>query len=186
MNKRFRFDYYRIKEEYLKNKLLPIKILFYPRLFFVYLCRFSEGYGKVKKLIKLISKFYGRKYGLGFQTDYIQAGLSLGHAFCITINDECIIGKNFTIHKDATVRQTSRGLIKGVPVVGNDVWVGSNAPIVSRISIGDDVLIAPNTFVNVDVPSNSVVYGNPGIIKSAPHATKDYIINRIEEIEYDS
>lgn len=46
------------------------------------------------------------------------------------------------------------------------------------MKIGDDVLIAPNSFVNVDVPSHSVVLGNPCIIKSKENATEGYI-NRI-------
>ena len=59
------------------------------------------------------------------------------------------------------IGQTNRGKNKGVPTIGNEVWIGINAAIVGGITIGDDVLIAPNSFVNVDVPSHSVVFGNP-------------------------
>ena len=41
------------------------------------------------------------------------------------------------------------------------MWIGTNAVIVGGIEIGDDVLIAPGAFVNVDVPSGSTVIGNP-------------------------
>lgn len=44
--------------------------------------------------------------------------------------------------------------------IGNRVWIGINAAIVGGITIGDDVLIAPNSFVNQDIPSHSVVFGN--------------------------
>ena len=47
-----------------------------------------------------------------------------------------------------------------MPTIGNDVWIGVNATIVGKVSIGDDVLIAPNAFVNCDIPSHSVVFGN--------------------------
>ena len=47
--------------------------------------------------------------------------------------------------------------------IGNDVWIEVNATIVGKVSIGDDVLIAPNVFVNCDIPSHSVVFGNPCI-----------------------
>ena len=50
-------------------------------------------------------------------------------------------------------------------VIGNDVWIGVQATIVGKIVIGDDVLIAPNSYVNCDIPSHSVVFGNPCIIK---------------------
>lgn len=41
--------------------------------------------------------------------------------------------------------------------------------------MGDEVFITVNSFVNFDVPSNSVVIGNPGIIKHMENATKDYV-----------
>ena len=39
-------------------------------------------------------------------------------------------------------------------------------------TIGDDVLIAPNTLVNRDVPSHSIVIGCPMKIVHRDHATK--------------
>ena len=37
---------------------------------------------------------------------------------------------------------------KGVPKIGNKVWIGINACIVGNVTIGYDVLIAPNSYVN--------------------------------------
>ena len=65
----------------------------------------------------------------------------------------------------------------GVPVIGNQVWIGANATIVGKIKIGDNVLIAPNSYVNFDVPDNSVVIGNPAKITSNERATTGYINN---------
>lgn len=53
--------------------------------------------------------------------------------------------------------------------------VGTNAFVCVGITIGDDVLIAANSFVDFDVPKHSLVFGNPGIIKSKENATCDYI-----------
>lgn len=44
-----------------------------------------------------------------------------------------------------------------MPTIGDEVWIGVNATIVDKVTIGDDVLIATNTFVNYDIPSHSVV-----------------------------
>ena len=101
----------------------------------------------------------------------------MGHAYNITINPDAQIGNNCNIHKGVVIGQTNRGKRKGTPIVGNRVWIGINAAIVGNITIGDDVLIAPNSFVNVDVPSHSVVYGNPCIIKHRDNATEGYINN---------
>lgn len=35
-------------------------------------------------------------------------------------------------------------------------------------------MIAPNAYVNFDVPPNSVVIGNPGVIHHKDHAADDY------------
>lgn len=65
------------------------------------------------------------------------------------------------------------------PVIGNEVWIGINAAIVGKVTIGDDVLIAPNSYVNCDVPSHSIVFGNPCIIKHRENATEGYINRRV-------
>ena len=43
--------------------------------------------------------------------------------------------------------------------------------------IGNDVLIAPNTFVNFDVPDHSIVIGNPAKIHHRDNATEGHIPN---------
>lgn len=68
---------------------------------------------------------------------------------------------------------------QGAPVIGNEVWIGINAAIVGKITIRDDVLIAPNSYVNCDVPSHSIVFGNPCIIKHRENATEGYIDRRV-------
>lgn len=102
-------------------------------------------------------------------------GLYIGHPFCIVINPETVIGKSCNLSKGVTIGQANRGQRKGSPLIGNNVWIGTNAVIVGKISIGDDVLIAPNAFVNCDVPSHSIVIGNPCIIKHRDNATQGYI-----------
>ena len=103
----------------------------------------------------------------------IGPGLYLGHPYCITINPKTIIGKNCNIHKGATLGQENRGARKGAPTIGNKVWIGINAT--GNVVIGDDVLIAPNSYVNCNVPSHSIVLGNPCIIKHKENATDGYI-----------
>ena len=64
-------------------------------------------------------------------------------------------------------------------MIGNEVWIGTNAVVVGKIRIGNNVLIAPNAFVNIDVPDNSIVIGNPAIIKYCKSATEEYICNKV-------
>ena len=124
----------------------------------------------LSKRRRCIDLYYDTKIG---------EGLYFGHAYCITINPETIIGKNVNIHKGVTIGQENRGKRKGVPTIGDEVWIGINATIVGNIKIGNDVLIAPNSYVNCDIPDHSIVFGNPCIIKHDDHATRDYINNKV-------
>lgn len=132
----------------------------------------------MKIILHPIWKHYQLKYGLDipYSTE-IGKGLYLGHAFNITVNSNAVIGNNCNLHKGCLIGQENRGKRKGAPILGNCVWVGINASIVGKVKIGDDVLIAPNTYVNCDVPSHSIVFGNPCIIKHRLNATQGYINN---------
>ena len=129
-----------------------------------------------KAMLKIARFFYHVELSAGTK---IGAGLYIGHPYGITINPKAVLGKNINIHKGVTIGQENRGGRKGVPTIGNEVWIGINSTIVGKITIGDDVLIAPNSYVNCDVPSHSVVFGNPCIIKHREHATEGYINNKI-------
>lgn len=78
-----------------------------------------------------------------------------------------------------TIGQENRGNRKGVPTIGNNVWIGINAIIVGNISIGDDVTIGPGAYVNCDVPSHSIAIGNPCVIHHRDNATEHYIDNPV-------
>lgn len=45
--------------------------------------------------------------------------------------------------------------------IGNDVWIAAGAIIKQGITIGDGAVIGAMSFVNKDVPANSIVFGNP-------------------------
>lgn len=111
----------------------------------------------------------------------IGPGFYLGHPFGISINPEAKIGANCNVHRGVTIGQENRGKRKGAPRVGNSVWIGVNSVIVGGITIGDDVLIAPNSYINFDIPSHSIVIGNPAKVIHCEHATDGYIENKCPE-----
>ena len=116
------------------------------------------------------------KYGLEISVDAkLAEGLYLGHPYHITVAEGVQIGRNVNLHKGCTIGRENRGKRAGVPVIGNNVWIGINTVVIGNISIGDDVLIAPGSFVNRDIPSHSVVLGNPCTVHSSEHATYGYI-----------
>lgn len=66
---------------------------------------------------------------------------------------------------------------KGDVIIGNDVWIGTEAVIMSGVRIGDGAVISARALVARDVPPYSIVVGNPArIIKKR---FDDEIINRL-------
>ena len=130
----------------------------------------------VKKLSGFVFRQLAKRTGneISF-IGHIGAGLVLAHGRNITINSRCIIGNQCVFFKGCTIGSVRSGKREGVPHIGNRVVVGCNAFVCGGIKIGDNVLIAPNAFVNFDVPSNSVVVGNPGVIHSKDDPCKDYL-----------
>lgn len=125
---------------------------------------------------KLMLYRLSKKYGLEISPKCtIGKGLYMGHPYNITIGEGVIIGKNVNIHKGCTIGKSNRGKI-GSPVIGDNVYIGINSTIVGNVHVGNDVLIAPNSYVNIDIPDHSVVIGNPAIIHSKINATENYVV----------
>lgn len=130
---------------------------------------------------KALFRFFANRRGLENAANQQIFGKNyIGHAYNITINCMAKIGRNCNIHKGVVVGQANRGIKKGYPIIGDRVWIGINAVVVGNVTIGDDVMMAPNSFVNVDVLSHSVVFGNPSVIKHRDWATEGYVNNVIE------
>ena len=49
--------------------------------------------------------------------------------------------------------------------IGNNVFIGANVTIHYNVEIGDNVVISSGSVVKEDIPSNSVVEGNPATIQ---------------------
>ena len=105
----------------------------------------------------------------------IGAGLRLAHNGSIIVNPDAVIGRNVNLAPGVVIGKTNRGDRAGVPRIADRVWIGANAVIVGDIRIGEDVLIAPGAYVNIDVPPHSIVVGNPAVIHHRDNATAGYI-----------
>jgi acetyltransferase-like isoleucine patch superfamily enzyme len=51
---------------------------------------------------------------------------------------------------------------KGDIIIGNDVWIGYEAVILSGVKIGDGAIIGARAVVTKDVEPYSIIVGNPG------------------------
>ena len=133
---------------------------------------------------RLLLRRYSFKYGIQIPAGtQIGEGFYIGHFGNIVINARAVIGKNCNIAQGVTIGQTNRGKLKGTPTISDNVWIGTNAVIVGQIYIGRNVLISPGSYVNFDVPNDSIVIGNRCNIIENLNATKAYI-NNIWDEEY--
>ena len=160
------------------------KWIFVPKYRIVFLlrkCQMHRNKHKVRFILwRLIYEHYMTKYGVDIGTKAeIGPGFIVRHVGGIAINSDTVIGKNVEILQGVTIGYERRGKRQGNPTIGNNVWIGSNAVIVGKILIGNNVLIAPGSFVNFDVPNDSIVLGNPGKIIKKNNATEGYIMNKI-------
>lgn len=64
--------------------------------------------------------------------------------------------------------------------IGNDVWIGTNASILSGVTIGNGVVIGAGSVVTKDVPNYAIVAGSPArIIK---YRFSEEIIQLLNEV----
>ncbi|WP_128330210.1 serine O-acetyltransferase [Apibacter sp. HY039] len=171
-------DYFRHAGVWIKYPL--IKTIFNIDFRYIYFFRKITD----KKTYRITNFFYKLYYKyLSDQINYyidpsanIDEGFYVIHAHRIFIGPKVKIGKNCNFSHCTIIGQTKE---IGHPSIGDNVWVGTFCVLEGNIKIGNNVLIAPLTYVNFDVPDNSLVIGNPAKILSRTHATQDYINNVI-------
>lgn len=105
----------------------------------------------------------------------IGSGMIIGHWGTIVVNGGATFGSEVMLTHNVTIGRDIRGKRKGAPKIGSRVCIRTNSTVTGNIKIGNDVLIAPNTFVNFDVPDHSVVIGNPAKIHHKFPATEGHL-----------
>ena len=159
-----------------------------PGFRFTYYLRKVAFLSKKKRSIGFFAYVYNRlqlhhyRFRYGFEispTTQIGPGLYIAHFGGVVISPQAILGANVNIAHGVTIGAASRGARTGAPTLEDRVWVGANAVIVGKVTIGHDALIAPGAYVNFDVPSMAVVLGNPGKVVSDTGSV-GYVNNTME------
>jgi acetyltransferase-like isoleucine patch superfamily enzyme len=94
----------------------------------------------------------------------------------IAIGDNVLIGPNVVLRSNNHVFEKAdalindQGMAEGTIVIGNDVWIASNAVILQNVSIGDGAVVAAGAVVTKDVVPYTVVGGVPARMISARQA----------------
>lgn len=98
----------------------------------------------------------------------------IGHFGGIIINSGVTIGTNCNVSQGVTIGVSGLGEKRGVPIIGNDVYIGANSVVSGKIVIGSNVLIGACSMVNRSLSDYDVVLGVPAIVISK-NGSKGYI-----------
>ncbi len=180
MNNKFSKDLYRYYGE--KGEGLLKRLLRPTEIKYISLFRKTEGCNfrplKFYYTIKLKLMSYKTHIQIPARTK-IGEGFYIGHSGRVIIHPEAELGKNMNVGTGVTIGYENRGVRRGAPKFDGNCWIGTNAVVVGNVRIGEDVMIAPLTFVNFDVPPHSIVIGNPAKIIHKENATQEYICNMV-------
>ena len=105
---------------------------------------------------------YGKNISVG-ENVFINSGCCFQDQGGIEIGNNVLIGQQVVIATlNHELTPTKRGNLLPAPVkIGNNVWIGAHATILSGVTIGDNSVVAAGAVVTKDVPANVVVAGVP-------------------------
>jgi serine O-acetyltransferase len=107
----------------------------------------------------------------------IGGGLHISHIGGVHINEGAVLGKNCNLTHHITIGASAMGR-SGIPVIGDDVYIGTGAVLVGKIRVGSGAKIAANTLVMTNVPEGATVMGVPGRIVMRPQSPRASITTR--------
>ncbi len=123
----------------------------------------SQGvWGRLHMLIaKICWHRLGAKYNVNINPNVVGYGFRIPHLVGGVIINCKSVGSGCTANAGVVVGDNDRG---EMAVIGNGVDLSVGCKVIGGVSIGDNVIVAPNTVVVKDVPSNVVVTGIPARI----------------------
>lgn len=120
----------------------------------------------LSSVLGIIDRLVSTHYNVYIVKDAeIGKGFCIGHCFSIIIS-QCKIGNNVVVMQQVTIGSSRGGKRAGVPVIGDNVFIGCGAKILGNVHIGNHVMIGANAVVTHDVPDGAVVGGVPAKILS--------------------
>jgi maltose O-acetyltransferase len=103
------------------------------------------------------------------------AYLDPGHPWLITIGEDSGLSpRTIVMVHDASMRRHIDHTLIAPVVIGDRVFVGAGAIILPGTRIGDDSVIAAGAVVRGDIPSWSMVVGNPAKVVSDVHSIAEW------------
>ena len=133
-----------------------------PGLKFMTIFRLTQHYRRKNRLLFYFFFLWLRrlKVKYGFDISYrtqIGKGFYIGHFGNIVIHGDTVIGENCNISQGMTIGVSNYGEKKGIPTIGNRVFIGPNAGVFGNITIGNNVTIGANAVVTEDIADGKTI-----------------------------
>jgi serine O-acetyltransferase len=110
----------------------------------------------IHRLLDLFIRFV---YHVDIDAD-LGGGFYIGHVGTIYIGPTTI-GENCSLSHNVTIGIGHSEGKEGLPVIGDNVWIGTGSIISGAITVGNNVTIINGSILSRSVPDNSLVGGNP-------------------------
>ena len=127
------------------------------------MCRF-DLYGH-KKTLKIGKNCEFGDYTHIVALNHIEIGNDVLIASKVFISDTNHGKYEGNDESDPSTPPRERKLVKGSVFIGNNVWIGENAVILSGSRIGNGCLIGANSVISKEIPDNSIVVGANRILR---------------------
>ena len=132
------------------------------------------------RLFRFVRNVYGIEIAatakIGRRLEIAHQGAIVLHAFA-TVGDDCVIRQGVTLGVGGLNR--AEDFAQSGPLIGDRVDFGAGCKVVGKVTIGDDVNIAPNAVVLTNVPANSSVLPPMAKILSRPSAINQEALKKI-------
>jgi len=140
-------------------------------MFWLRLAAMTRASGGLWKLAHVGARLMHRRlrFRFGIAIPYatrIGPGFYIGHCGGIVVNEAARIGRNCNISQGVTIGQLNRGRRKGMPVLGDGVYIGPGAVIIGAVRVGNGSAIGANAVVTRDLCDNAVAVGVPAKVIS--------------------
>ncbi len=111
--------------------------------------------------LHLYKSFIEKTYGVKSEENeiiFINSDVSLGNLRYVEFNGQTLLAPRSIITTNyGFYNPTNSEEIR----IGNDVWVGAGAIVLSGVTLGNGSIVGAGSVVKDDVPENTVVIGNP-------------------------
>jgi serine O-acetyltransferase len=160
-------------KRYKRGSAVDIYLIFEQGLWAIFVYRFGRWTRTVKiPLVGFLLRFFAfilfkwieMSTGISIPASAeIGRGFYVGHFGGIVLHSDVKMGENCSIGPGVLIG--TRGLgNKGVPVIGNNVYIGVGAKILGGITIADNVKIGANAVVVRNIPEGATAVGIPAKI----------------------